>query len=654
MAILLEATTVDGHTIWHSGNLEIGEYAPLVHEHGDQYIFAIDAPVEGKFLTSSIDGIVESSIYDFESFAPAVHEHDDLYIKHGFNIIEPELGENVYATERADILKFKSATLGESNIEITSEPSSNTIFFKSKHPTVNAATSSNNTSSFIQNVELDEFGHIVNIMSSNVSDLVGGFTVNNFNGLPMVSEIDSTHSKKVLGINSDATSWTFYNSLPLLSPGTNDSYKKVIVNEASDGYVLSEYDVYGNIFLEIDESGNIMPQKIGSEIGEILNPILHGLDPVADRGKILRVNYEGTGFDLQDAVGVGDSHFMINSNSDITPLPFGAEFAYITPPPIQAGDFGKVLRVKEDETGYEISSLFPNITLEDENSLVTVDNTTNSLKFVKFATNSETEEGLITNQPISPSSLKSWPFSGQITVTVGFNKDFLTINEAINYLTSRPRLNNTNANIVIDSGFVVTEQIIADKSDLSWITISSSAEIEVSRMHLTYGYQSASILPLFSATNNGKLPIINALFMMNESGTDVGKCGIYCDNNSTCTINKNCGIKNVSHIAVAAYNNSTVQMEEAIFTDSKGMGVFCNSSRIIMNRANVSNASLFGIRSWNGGFIVAAEADCRRTAGVDTSEDITIGSGSLILCANSIGGTNHVPNVVTSHGVIIK
>ena len=650
MAILLEATTVGGHTVWHSGNLNLGEYAPLIHDHGNQYVFAIDNPIEDNFLIAKNDGTVESSIYNFESFSLINHTHDSIYPRNSFSIIEVENSENLYANNKNDILKFKRNLLGERNIEITSDPSTNTLYFRAFHPAIAAASSTTNLTSFIKNLTLDSHGHILSIESSDIGSLSGGFVVETFNGLTIPTTIDEQYAGKTLGVNSDATSWTFYHSLPNIT-GLSDSYKRVMVKPDASDYMLSEYDVYGNIYLEFDDDGNLMPQQLGSEIGEIINPILHGVNPEEDRHKVLRLNYDGTGFDLLPTTGMGDSHFMVYENQDVTPLPYGAEFAYISPPPIQWGDYGKILRVKSDETGYELARIIPNTTSNDQ--IVLTDHATNSLKFVNFATDNEVQAGSITNKPIAPNTLLNWPFKGPLTIYVGYSADFLTVNDAINYLISRPRLGTAYANIIINAGYILTEQIITDARDLSWITISSGSEIEVSRMHLTLGYRNSSIFPIFAAINNGKLPTINALFNMNDSGDPTGRSGIYCENGSTCTIMKNKGIKNVAHIGVAAYDNSTIQMEESIFSNSLGMGVFCSGSRIIMNKADITGAATFGIRSWNGGFIVAAEANCKREE-IDTTDDISVGASSMILCPNSFGGLNQSPNIITSHGIIVR
>jgi len=425
-----------------------------------------------------------------------------------------------------------------------------------------------------------------------------------------------------------------------------------MVNFDSTDYMLSEYDVYSNIYLEFDDDGNLMPQELGSEIGEIINPILHDVDPENDRGKVLRLNYDGTGFDLLPTTGIGDSHFMTNSNQDLTPLPYGAEFAYISPPPIQMGDYGKILRVAQNETGYELKRLFPNFNSVDENKLVSIDSENNSLKVAEFASESDLINSENVFRPISVTSLLSWPLKGIINVTVGSLGDFSTINEAIDYLISRPRLSGCIANIILQNDFSLNEQIIVNKKDLSWITLTASTEINISRISLTYGYDGI-IYPAFAAVNNSKLPNINVLFSMDETGTDVGRTGIYCDNGSSCVILPNCGIKNVAHIAVAAYSNSAIQMKETIFTNSKGMGVFCSGSRIVMDKADIRGATTFGIRSWNGGTIIAPEANCKRQE-LNTTDDITVGFGSIILCSNSFGGTNQTPNIITSHGIIIK
>ena len=105
MAILLEATTVGGNTVWHSGNLDLNDYSTSDHDHGDTYIRAIENPVLGNFLTVNTDGNIESTSYNETSFSLEDHKHDTIYSKYAFSIKDPGTGEYMNASNKGSILR---------------------------------------------------------------------------------------------------------------------------------------------------------------------------------------------------------------------------------------------------------------------------------------------------------------------------------------------------------------------------------------------------------------------------------------------------------------------------------------------------------------------------------------------------------------------
>jgi hypothetical protein len=118
-----------------------------------------------------------------------------------------------------------------------------------------------------------------------------------------------------------------------------------------------------------------------------------------------------------------------------------------------------------------------------------------------------------------------------VLITVGASGDFTTLNEALEQATRmRPlyKTNNPAVEVKMLAGFVMQEQVIADGIDLSFVRLTSEdAEVIINRESLTelvyFDYY-----PAFCATNNGILPLIDALFNMNTTGSRLARNGFFC------------------------------------------------------------------------------------------------------------------------------
>jgi len=111
-----------------------------------------------------------------------------------------------------------------------------------------------------------------------------------------------------------------------------------------------------------------------------------------------------------------------------------------------------------------------------------------------------------------------------LNVTVGAAGDFATINEALIWMGSRRRTfgPDATASISLLSGFVMAEQVFAlDGMDLGWITISSvDASVAVDHTAITeYIDTEDGIQPLFGASHNSVLPIIDVKFVYDSNTT---------------------------------------------------------------------------------------------------------------------------------------
>src|SRR5690554_266710 len=101
-----------------------------------------------------------------------------------------------------------------------------------------------------------------------------------------------------------------------------------------------------------------------------------------------------------------------------------------------------------------------------------------------------------------------------ITVTVGNNGDFSTINEALNYLTTKypayKSVGNVKATIKLLSGFVMSEQVLVRGLNLGWIEIvGEDAVTTIERSALTSNFTiddyNFNSYPAFGVSKGGKI-----------------------------------------------------------------------------------------------------------------------------------------------------
>lgn len=291
--------------------------------------------------------------------------------------------------------------------------------------------------------------------------------------------------------------------------------------------------------------------------------------------------------------------------------------------------------------------------------------------------------------------------TGNLTVSVGDNGDFSTINAALENIVALyyPKYiqggNCPRVTINLLSGFVMSEQVLVESLDLSWITISGvDPETIINRGALTkhFGLGYAA----FAVNTGGFLPIIDQLFSMDTSGISDNRVGVVATNNSRAIINPNCGIKNVPYSSIFAVNNSTISAESANASGASAYNIYAtgnstinaqganasgagargiyavNNSTINAESANASGAGDCGIYAINGSIINAPGADASGAGvhgiyaeggsiinafGANASgaggKDISVYNGSIVNANSATANTlEQTPNVVTSHGVI--
>ena len=247
------------------------------------------------------------------------------------------------------------------------------------------------------------------------------------------------------------------------------------------------------------------------------------------------------------------------------------------------------------------------------------------------------------------------PIQNDMTVTVGENGDYTTINEALTMLSRKyPQYKKYGyqVNISLLSGFIMQEQILVSGIDLSWITITSiDNEVIADRASLTDLFGSENKFPLFGGMNGSTLPNIHVLFNMNETGVNTtSRDGVYLETNSFVTIVSGCGVKNASGYGVRAFDGCTILARGAIFTNAKERGCMISQGTKLhapgidlsgangrngfrayrgcvanIDSANISNCAEVAVRISEGSQVDMQGANCSN-AGLVNSE----GSGQAL------------------------
>lgn len=270
-------------------------------------------------------------------------------------------------------------------------------------------------------------------------------------------------------------------------------------------------------------------------------------------------------------------------------------------------------------------------------------------------------------------------------VTVGPGGHYDNINDALFYLAFKyPRFKQqaypytvSSAEILLLSGFVMNEQVIVQRTNLGFITISSEdAEVTINRSSLTTPlntFEFPNEYPAFGGDENAVLPVINVLFNMNKTGLSDRRHGIFVSKNSSAHIRNGKGFKNCGGYGIYAEGLSQVNAEQGIFTDCEQNGISANNcSRINCQNANVSGSGWTGVIATDSSFInaesvnasncnigvVAQRASVVNAEGVlasgSTSWGFRCSLGAQMNVNGSIGIYANVLNTLTSDGIMYK
>ena len=243
-----------------------------------------------------------------------------------------------------------------------------------------------------------------------------------------------------------------------------------------------------------------------------------------------------------------------------------------------------------------------------------------------------------------------------LTVTVGSGGDYETINAALEdivakyYPTYKSGGNCPRVTINLLSGFVMSEQVLVESLDLSWITITGDdAETVIDRSALVTEF--AGRYPAFSIINGGCLPIIGQLFNMSTAGTDTKRDGIRAIGNASVIVASGCGVKNAGQHGIFLEQSCRGNLVEGVFSgaSSRGINVATNSFAYA-GYVDVTNCGDNGIISQYGSFVSAIYADATGSGGYG----FRVSVGGIIAAQGATGTLSQSVNSITLNGIIFQ
>lgn len=178
-----------------------------------------------------------------------------------------------------------------------------------------------------------------------------------------------------------------------------------------------------------------------------------------------------------------------------------------------------------------------------------------------------------TDPPPEPEPVEKILLSETLNFTVGTGGDFATIQEGLNYCTTRLNAWNGKVNLNLVAGFVMKEQVLVQNRDLSFVTINradTTHTIDVTSLTKTYAINQSpefSVTPAFTGLS-ARMPKLNVQFKMSsKSGSVNTYTGIYL-NNSSMDLLPSSGVTDSNFIGIVAISGSVVNAPYSDFSNS--------------------------------------------------------------------------------------
>lgn len=265
-----------------------------------------------------------------------------------------------------------------------------------------------------------------------------------------------------------------------------------------------------------------------------------------------------------------------------------------------------------------------------------------------------------------------------ITYTVGPTGDYASLNAALADVTKNfPSHASTAVRVTLSlqAAFVMAEQVIVDGLNLGWVTITAGTAVTVTRAALTTQTYSG-IYAAVSAKNGGVLPVIDAVFSADTSGTGTGRTGLSLSGASKAIVTMSGGFTNFPKYNLHAVEASDVAAADANFSGpttapeynaylrdavtanlgaadlangTSGSVILFDAAHAELSSADVSGTSGTGVSANRG-----SKANCYTVTSTGRTTSFSVSAGAII-AANLSGGTlSQTANTITANGIIFQ
>ena len=306
------------------------------------------------------------------------------------------------------------------------------------------------------------------------------------------------------------------------------------------------------------------------------------------------------------------------------------------------------LETKADKD--EIAANLPNVTTAGADKIVVTNSSGDGWDYIAAIVD-----------PERPVRLGDTSLRENVKVTVGAGGDFPTINAAVLHLSRFTPDLGVTAEVELQSGFVMSEQLFVEGLDLGWITITGvDAETVINEPSLTRVLINDH-KPAFGVTN-GTLPTIGQLFVFSSKGSaDDIRSGVIANEVGRANILPGCGVKNAGLFGIHAIGGSTINADGANASGAGSDGIYATGgSTINAVGANASGAGQFSIVASAGSTINAdgANASGAGNVGIYANTGSTInaqganatGAGTYGIYANAGSTINALGASATGAG----